>query len=209
MKIEMGESLVRTWVRHCRGCQLAELNWKPSPVWAGEATGEQVGWYEAAKEVFHSAVLKKTAGLSQFLRQAELDVLGVRTEGIEIVNIIGVDIAVHTQGLLYISNADTGAIIAKKMFRTALILDTYFPGVPAEILFLSPKVNPSTVPFVVEAQEMMSAFFEEKRPSFVFQTIINGDFKTRILDAASKCAGKVADTSELFLRAMQLTNLFK
>ena len=41
MKVEIGESLVRTWVRHCRGCQLAELNWKSSPMWPGEITPEQ------------------------------------------------------------------------------------------------------------------------------------------------------------------------
>jgi hypothetical protein len=33
VKIEVGEHLVRSWLRHVKNCQIAELNWKPSPLW--------------------------------------------------------------------------------------------------------------------------------------------------------------------------------
>ena len=52
MKIEMGESLVRTWVRHYRGCQFAELNWKPSPTWDAMIRPEHEKWYSDATEEF-------------------------------------------------------------------------------------------------------------------------------------------------------------
>jgi len=29
MKIEIGESLVRSWLRHVEHCEFSELNWKP------------------------------------------------------------------------------------------------------------------------------------------------------------------------------------
>ena len=38
MKVEIGESLVLSWLRHVHGCVLAQLNWKPSPAW--EVAGE-------------------------------------------------------------------------------------------------------------------------------------------------------------------------
>ena len=33
MKIEMGESLFYSWLRHVKDCQIVQNNWKPSPQW--------------------------------------------------------------------------------------------------------------------------------------------------------------------------------
>lgn len=33
MKIEMGESLFYSWLRHIKECQLVQTNWKTSPNW--------------------------------------------------------------------------------------------------------------------------------------------------------------------------------
>ena len=33
MKIEIGESLIFSWLRHVMGCPIAQTNWKPSPTW--------------------------------------------------------------------------------------------------------------------------------------------------------------------------------
>ena len=30
MKIEIGESIMFSWLRHAKNCQLVQLNWKPS-----------------------------------------------------------------------------------------------------------------------------------------------------------------------------------
>lgn len=209
MKVEIGESLVRTWVRHCRGCQLAELNWKPSPMWLGKITPELEGWYREGAVEFSEKVLKKTASVSQFLGQAEVDVLGVRFVQGKVEKVIAADIAFHTNGLQYGPKDETAARIVKKLFRTALTLDLHFPGIPAEIVFLSPKVNPATVPGVLDAERMMRSFFEGRRGHFQFRTIINEGFKNIVLDDVTPLQKHVADTSELYLRAVQLAGLFE
>ena len=208
MKIEIGESLVRTWVRHCRECQLAELNWKPSPVWSGDITEEHKRWYDDAKAVFSSKVLKRTSSILQFLGQAEVDVLGVSFVQGKVDKVIAADIAFHANGLQYGSKAETAARITKKLFRTSLILDVYFPGILAEIAFLSPKVNPATIPGVLDAEQVMQSFFAERRSTLTFRIIINEGFKEIVLDKVFPLQKKVADTSELFLRATQLVGLF-
>ena len=119
MKVEIGESLVRTWVRHCRGCQLSELNWKPSPMWPGYITAEHEKWYVEGAAEFSQNVLKKNSSISQFLGQAEVDVLGVRFVQGKVAEVIAADIAFHTNGLQYGAKADTAARIVKKLFRTA------------------------------------------------------------------------------------------
>ncbi|HBW15103.1 MAG TPA: hypothetical protein DEF41_02935 [Desulfovibrio sp.] len=209
MKVEIGESLVRTWVRHCKGCQLAELNWKPSPMWLGEISPEHEDWYREGAKEFSEMVLKKTANLSQFLGQAEVDILGVRFAEGKVNQVTAADIAFHTNGLQYGPKDETAARIVKKMFRTALVLDIHFPGIPAEILFLSPKVNHATVFGVFEAERLMQAFFDGRRNHFHFRTIINEDFKSVVLDSVTPLQKLVADTSELYLRAVQLAGLFE
>jgi len=208
MKIEIGESLVRTWMRHCMGCQLAELNWKPSPEWPGEITPEQNKWYADGAEAFPREVLKKTSSISQFIGQAEIDVLGVSFVQGKVEKVIAADIAFHRDGMLYVSKSETAARVVKKLFRSALTLDIYFPGVPAEIVFLSPKVGPAVVPGVHEAGRMMQSFFENRRGHFLFRTIINGEFKESVMDKVAPLQKRVADTSELYLRAAQLIGLF-
>ena len=40
MKIEMGESLIYSWLRHEKLCQLVQTNWKVSPFWEGRLSSE-------------------------------------------------------------------------------------------------------------------------------------------------------------------------
>lgn len=208
MKIEMGESLIRTWLRHCLGCQLAELNWKPSPKWPTNDSSEVEQWYEDGKAQFPVNVFKKTATLEQFLGQAEIDVLGICIEQSKIKKIFAADVACHTKGLQYGSKSETKARIIKKMFRSALIMERYFPDIPAEILFLSPKVTPATELGVSETSQMVQTFFAARRKNFHFKTIINSKFKDEIFDKTLSLTKIVSDTSELFLRAEQLADIF-
>lgn len=40
MKIEMGESLCASWLRHVKGCQIVQTNWSNSPTWESWNDGE-------------------------------------------------------------------------------------------------------------------------------------------------------------------------
>jgi hypothetical protein len=33
MKLEIGESVILSWLRHVRGCVAVQMHWKPSPTW--------------------------------------------------------------------------------------------------------------------------------------------------------------------------------
>jgi hypothetical protein len=33
VKIEIGESLIHSWLRHVQGCTVTQASWKPSPTW--------------------------------------------------------------------------------------------------------------------------------------------------------------------------------
>ena len=59
MKIEMGESLVLSWLRHIEKCQLVQLNWKVSNCWEGYNSEEAKTLYENIK--IHFPVFKNNS----------------------------------------------------------------------------------------------------------------------------------------------------
>ena len=161
-------------------------------------------WLEDAKKPFPIP----TKGVNQFIRQAEIDVLGICIAQGQIESLIATDIAFHSLGLLYVNTAETKNRVAKKLYRTALTLDAFFPGIPAEIMFLSPKASPAVVEVLDHGLKQVETFFATRCEHFSFDVILNGRFKNEILDDVIKLKKDVADTSELFLRAVQLRDLF-
>jgi len=202
MKIEIGESLVRSWLRHVERCEFAELNWKPSPTWQTEPDNEVTALFERAKKDNPEAIGQNA--LSQFLRQAEIDVLGLSTFSDKLHLI---DIAFHSKGLDYGSKRETGQRVYKKLVRSALIAKTYFQGRDAIIYFVTPKATPAIATEVSEACEHVKELFANET-NIKFELIMGSDFKTQLVDEVLALGGEVADTSELFLRSWQLIKPF-
>jgi hypothetical protein len=48
MKIEMGESLILSWLKHVKRCQIVQTNWKVSKAWDVFKTEEVNDFYHLA-----------------------------------------------------------------------------------------------------------------------------------------------------------------
>ncbi len=197
MKIEMGESLVRSWLRHVEHCEFAELNWKASPAWQIEAAPSVEDLFESAKAAWPEAFGKNR--LSQLLKQAEIDVLGLNTRD---TRLHLVDIAYHSGGLNY-GGADTGKRIFKKLIRSILVAMTYFPQHQSTVYFMTPFASPAVKNAVENAKNQVAQLIPLNSQVDV-QIFIGDDFKFGIMDEVLKLGSEVADTSELFLRSWQL-----
>jgi hypothetical protein len=98
VKIEIGESLIRSWLRHVEGCQFAELNWKPSAAWPRQNRVLVEAMFVKAQSQWPEAFGK--GDVEQFLKQAEVDVIGLNFfEGQQTLNLV--DVAFHSGGLNY------------------------------------------------------------------------------------------------------------
>lgn len=212
MKIEIGESLCLSYLKHVRRCVIYQTNWKTSSCWKEEAKEENS---QAIRDIFNKiavhrafeGILKKSK-LDQFLKQAEIDALGMDQTG----KMYAMDIAFHEEGLRYGSTDDAKARIMKKLVRSYLAVLSYFPfrgKKSCEIIFVSPRV-------IGERDESIRKYFNEliallepelKRDKVVFRYITNDEFKKVILDPTLKACKKNADTNELFLRSYKLLNL--
>lgn len=214
MKTEMGESLVYSWLRHVKLCQLAQTNWKTSPNWKCDHIERLEEFMKLAIKSFEDKygnnVFKGTNLLSQLLKQGEIDAVGTRFNADGTFHVIAVDVAFHAGGLLYgRTKEDTALAIARKCLRSAMCLAGYFPhATSGEIIFASPKVTPATLQGMIPAIELANQIIAQFLPNLQARMIVNSAFCDEILLPVLELGDTVADTSELFLRSYQMLDLF-
>jgi len=210
MKIEMGESLIYSWLRHEKQCQLAQTNWKASPYWVLDSRGELQSLYEKFAQYYQDKYqydIFKGCSMEQLIKQAEIDAIGISFSQ-SAQSIYAIDIAYHEAGLNYGDKSKTLTKIIQKCVRTALCLYGFFSIATGEIIFASPKINPAIEkelwPMFVELTDLFSQLGLE----FTATLYCNDTFLTGIMQPVLKKGTSIADTSELFLRSVQMYQMF-
>ena len=205
MKIEIGESLISSYLNHVKGCRVIQSNWKTSGSWVITDHEKSIAnnFYQKIINSGNFNGIFKESTFDQLLKQAEIDVLGVNTtESI----IYGVDIAFHSGGLNYGSKEETAERILKKIFRTLFVMQTYFDEYTHfQSLFITPKTNPATRELIDDLIEKANALVVEENITIKF--ITNDIFFDEILYSTINASRNENDTSELFLRSVKLLEL--
>lgn len=215
MKVEIAESLLLSWLRHVQGCVVAQMNWKPSPSWSVARDRELNQVFEVAQDFASQNIgiqIFKKGCFNQFIRQAEIDVLGLRLpDGTGTRTVIAVDTAFHEGGLNYGSADETVGRVLKKLIRGAFALEAYVDAGEAFVMFATPKVaepiRRRIEHHLVEIEALLARQAALTMHRLRFRLIANQDFTDEILQPVLARADAVADTSELFLRAYQLLSL--
>lgn len=211
MKIEMGESLFYSWLRHVKECQIVQTNWKVSSQWQlSEADSLEKMMALVDKhyaEKYGYAIFKQNTSLSQLLQQGECDVLGISIQPDETAY-YAVDVAFHEAGLNYGDRATTVMKVLEKCARTAFCLHGYLSTKVAEIIFASPKINPGVLSDLEPCIKEMNELFADNGYDFTFRVIANEEYNDLVLKPILLVSDGVADTSELFLRSYQMYKMF-
>jgi len=214
MEIEIGESLALSYLKHVKKCVIYQTNWKLSSWWLQEL-GKKSPAEELYDQLKKSPSKEKTAAtdfdvkdvltsdFSQFLKQAEIDVLGVDKDG----NVYAIDVAFHEGGLGYGKKVDARDRVMKKFVRSYMIMLGCFPGKKCTVIFASPKVDAAKQDLIMPALEELQADARFKDNGITFEYIANDKFKAEILDQTIEASRNDADTNELFLRSYKLLNL--
>ena len=204
MKIEMGESLMQSYLKHKKGCLITQTNWKTLRSWKKSNEDKAKAKFEKIKKEYPNIFSEKTK-FEKMLNQAELDVIGIANDKIYMV-----EIAFHEQGLRY-GNDDNKVRdrVLKKMIRAYLIWKIYFSNYSCEIIFASPKVNPSPDGLLNECFSKLAKdnFYKEDKVEFKY--LSNKKFKDEILLPTLETLKSDSDTSELFLRSAKLLKICK
>lgn len=211
MKIEMGESLFYSWLRHVKECQIVQTNWKASPQWQLSDAGGLETLMELVdkhySEKYGYEIFKQNTSLSQLLQQGECDVLGISIQA-DVVTYYAVDVAFHENGLNYGSRNTTVMKVLEKCARTAFCLHGYLATKAAEIIFASPKITPSVLSDLQPCIADMNTLFANEGYKFTFRLIANDEYNDLVLKPILLMSDGVADTSELFLRSYQMYKMF-
>ena len=211
MKIEMGESLVYSWLRHVKKCQIVQTNWKVSSQWDLHYTNEIEEMFHALCNYFEHTydykVFKKSSSLMQIIQQGECDLLGVNIQD-GTPTYYAVDVAFHESGLSYGSKRETAFKVVAKNIRTAFFLYGYLGVKSADIVFASPKIHNSILRDLIPLIEYINDFFTKTGLSFRIQILCNEAFDKELLKPVLSVSKSVADTTELFMRSYQLLSMF-
>ena len=205
MKIEIGESLISSYLNHIEQCRIIQTNWKVSGNWSfGEYDMIKAKHlFDRIKENELFVSIFKESSFEQLIKQSEIDVLGINT--VES-TVYAYDIAFHSMGLNYGGNIETCQRIAKKLFRAIFTLQIYFPEFDRiESFFVTPKVNNKLDEllkiYILEAKKIITD------SSITIGYLANHDFFSEIVDQVVHLSKNENDTSELFLRALKLYQL--
>ena len=201
MKIEIGESLGYSYLRHVKRCWLVQTNWKPSEHWDRQLTDDGLEReFRQIRDRFdpEGNVFKGTKNSRQFLKQAEIDVVGFDQDGA----IHAMDVAFHEAGLNYLGGANKRVL--KKLLRTKLVLDAYHPAEAVRhIYFVSPKVHRGVQQPLEEIFDLLLSEY----PSMNWHLLTNETFTNEMLEPTLEKAESVSDTAELFVRSAKLLSL--
>ncbi|MGD9677000.1 MAG: hypothetical protein AB7V16_01380 [Vulcanibacillus sp.] len=209
MKIEIGESLLLSWLRHIKECQLVQTNWKPSSKW--ELKNRELleklmqDSSNLFKEKYGYDLYKGNSGISQIISQAEIDVIGISFDD---EHIHAIDVAFHEAGLNYGSKDETVTRVIKKCIRTAMCIYGYYGSSNGTIIFTSPKINPAVINSIEACTDDIDSVMKNLGLNYKVRIIANEDFREKVLEPVLNVLGDVADTSELFMRSLQMYNLF-
>ena len=211
MKIEIGESLLLSWLKHIKECQLVQTNWKASNKWELKHKDVLEQLLKESDAVFSSKfgydLYKGNSGINQVLMQAEIDVIGINFDESN-KHVYAIDVAFHEAGLNYGSKDETVTRVIKKCIRTAMCLYGYFDVNDGTIIFTSPKINPAVMTDINRCIGDMEAVLATLGLTYRIRIIANEEFSEKILEPVLNVLGDVADTSELFMRSLQMYNLF-
>jgi hypothetical protein len=211
MKIEIGESICFSWLKHIKGCQVVQLNWKAPSFDTGinnESSVKKI--FDFYRNKYRSEIgLNQLFGnnsYSQLLKQGEIDALGLDISK-ENIYYNAIDVAFHEKGLNYGSTKETVANILKKYIRTAMTLIATFDCENADIYFISPKISKPILNLLEPlVKDLNDSFSEEMFGDFRFRLIYGDSFEQKIMMNIYSLSSKVSDGSELFLRSVQLIN---
>ena len=211
MKVEMGESLFYSWLRHVKKCQIVQTNWKASSQWWLQHQKVCEDLMHASEKFFHDKygyrIYKKNNSLPQLLKQGEIDVLGIAVQDSGY-RIYAVDVAFHEGGLNYGNREKTVTTVIKKWLRTAMCLYGYFNVKEADIIFASPKITICSIRDLTPCLADILSLLHEHGFAFTVRLLANNEFEDDVLKPILLASKGISDSSELFLRSYQLWKMF-
>ena len=202
MSIDIGESLMQSWLKHVKCCDIVQTNWKASMhVVYDKQTADDFLLKLRKVPEFNFFAPGQTA--ENIIRQAEIDALGcVVSKG----HYIAGEIAFHEDGLHY-HKPDS---VPSKILRTILCIYGYLRAKQATIIFATPYIkNAAEKKALEDFVCIVNTFLQSACGKYHVKLFADTEFEIGILNPVLYLVDEIKDNSEIFVRACKLINTAK
>lgn len=212
MNITIEKSLITSWLKHVKKCQITQLDWTASPfTWDLHSETEINNIMETTGSFFFDNydldIYKNFSSKMHLLQSSKIDVLGLKMDSENISDIFCVTIMDQVNGWNY----DNGTSIIENIISTiicsVLHIHSCFNISKGRIVFAAPKIHKSLSEKLLLSVKSLNELFTSSGYHFKFQLLINEDFTEEILKPLLYESTISTDKSELFLQGLQLYNL--
>ena len=211
MKIETLQTLLLSWLRNVKRCQLVNTNWKSSSEW-------ELKHKEILEQIIQncSNILKSKYGYNlhsgnsskeQLLLQAERDLIGVSYDENSNEHVYAIDVAFNEDELSYGTNEETVFRVIKKCIRTAICMYGYFNFENGTIIFISPKINYTVINDIYACVNDIVSIMNDLGLNYKIRIFANDDFMDKVLEPVINLLDDSQDTSESFMENLQIYNV--
>lgn len=201
MSVDVGESLMQSWLRHVKRCDIVQTNWKAA-IHLGINKDKADRLLDDIRIEFPD--FAKGQSSSQIIRQLEIDALGCV---IDKKKYFACDVAFHTSGLHYKKGDDA---VPSKMLRTVLCLYSFIEASEAVVVFATPKfVSDTDKKNLQDFVDTLNDCLKNKWGLGNYSVRLYSDygFETCILNPIIHLTKDIQDTSEVFVRTLQLVSV--
>jgi hypothetical protein len=205
MKIEIGEFLILSWLRHVRGCVVTQMNWSPSPAWSVARERELGTAFEAIRGFSADAIGAPIFGrcdFGSFIRDARIDVLGLRLDrAARDTEAIAVDSAINDSELPHGNAEETISRLIQRMLRAGFALAAYLNPGQVSVVFATPwlaqAIREDVQRHLARLETRLAAQRHPAVPRLRFRVIADADFADEIVQPVLEHVDAVAATSGL------------
>ena len=210
MKIEICEQMMQSWLLNCKLCEIAQTNWKISPLYIKTISSAlinnvQTFMNDIKANIPEGANIFGNNNAEQFIRQCEIDIVGIKLDNGNVDHVYLVDSAFHKDGLGY---KNPTSKVVMKIARAAAVSQIVFgKTVSTKIVFASPKCNPAPRNSINAAIKSVMPIVNKYYPNVTVEIYFNDDFSTMIYQPLVQNINELYDDNDLFMRSLNLAKV--
>lgn len=211
MKIETLQSLLISWLRHIKECQIVQTKCKPSSDLELQHKDDLEQIIQNSSNVLKSKygynLHKGNKSIEELLAKAELDLIAISFANNKN-HIYSIDIEFNVANLCYGSKEETIFKVIKKCIISAMCMYGYFGFENGTFILTSPKTDPSVINDINACAKDIVAVLKKIGLNYKIQIITSENFMEEFVEPVINMLGDVADTSDLFMEELQRYNSF-
>ena len=201
MKIEICEQMMQSWLLNCKLCEIAQTNWKISPLHFKTLLPKDIMHVQKFMDeivAINHDELKNLFGKNnaeQFIKQCEIDIIGVKFEDGEVDTVYLADSAFHMRGLGY--DNPTRAVAMKIARASAISQIVFGKKATIKVIFASPFCRPTPLAQISDAVNAILPVVNAYYPNVVVELYFNERFSEDIYLPLAQNVDEIIDARKV------------